>query len=52
MLRWLVLVAMAAAIRIRLFGYEKYGMYLDENAPYHHWRAAQTMSKRGTLEGW
>lgn len=50
MVKAILLVMVAAAIRVRLYGVERYGMYIDENAPYHHYRAARVMSNVGSIE--
>jgi len=45
-------VACIAAIRVRLYNIERFGIYIDENAPYHNFRAAKVMSEVGTLRDW
>lgn len=48
-MKLLLLLAVAAAIRVRLYGVERYGIYIDEYQPYHHYRAAKVFSEMGSL---
>ena len=45
-------LACIAAVRVRVYNIERYGIYLDENAPYHHLRSAKVLSETGSLNNW